>query len=45
MITISEAHYKKLVQAIELFHKNLDFLTPNNADIEEVYQSWKLIND
>ena len=45
MITISQTHYQKLVQTIELFHQNLGIIAPNNSNIEELSRNWKSVNE
>ena len=44
MITISEAHYLKLVSTVELLHKNSGFLFPNQGNLQIIYEQWKEIN-
>ena len=44
MITISEAHYQKIIETIELLHKNVGFLNPTQNNISEVYEKWKEVN-
>ena len=44
MITISQAHYHKLVEAVELLHGNLGFYLPSHLAIEGLVAHWKSVN-
>jgi len=44
MITIPESHYRKLNEAVDLLYKNMTVCNPNNYQLKEVYEQWKLIN-
>lgn len=45
MITIPQAHYDKLIETVQIFHKNIGILFPNQTDIAQLYAEWKKINE